>query len=374
MKADTLGRRAIPFVDLARQIEELRPELLSALTAVVDARAFIQGPFLEAFERDFASFTGAARVLGCANGTVAISLALEAAGIGIGDEVIVPAHTFAATAAAVCHVGAKPVFVDIEPAAYAIDAAQVVDAVTPRTKAVLPVHLYGVPADLEQLVDQLRGKGISIIEDAAQAHGATLRGKPVGSWGAAATYSFYPGKNLGAFGDAGAIATSDDMVATKVRKLRDHGRQSKYVHDVIGYNHRMDGMQGAILSVKLKYLARWNEHRRALAARYDSRLKSAGFKTIQPPRGAVPVYHLYIVEVSNRDTVQNVLKANGIESGIHYPVPLHRQPAYAHLAGGRTLPVTERIASRIVSLPICGHLQDDDQDYVIDTFLASAKP
>lgn len=364
----------IAFVNLDRQYETLKGEIDEAIRAVIDSKAFIQGPFVQAFEESFAEFTDCKHVMGCSNGTAAISLALEAIGVGRGDEVVTVAHTFAATANAIRHVGARPVFVDIESESYNMDPLALERALTKRTKAILPVHLYGTPCDLDGIGAAISGRNIDIIEDAAQAHGAMDRGKPIASRGRAATFSFYPGKNLGAYGDAGAVATNDDEVAYRVRRLRDHGRASKYLHDIGGYNQRMDGIQGAILSVKLRHLATWNERRRALAQKYDAALTANKFKTIRPRRASVPVYHLYIVEVANRDEVQKKMADDGIATGVHYPVPLHRQESFRHEAGNLILPVTERIAERIVSLPICGELSDEEQNRVIESFLRVARP
>ncbi|MBC8072337.1 MAG: DegT/DnrJ/EryC1/StrS family aminotransferase [Deltaproteobacteria bacterium] len=364
----------VPFVNLKRQIDELRPALLAAVDAVLHDQSFIQGPHVEQFELDFARAHGIAHAIGCANGTVAISLALEALGVGPGHEVIVPAHTFAATAAAVCHVGATPVFADIEPGAYTLDPHDVEAKLGPATKAVIPVHIYGTPCRMDQLVDvAAKGNDVFIVEDSAQAHLARYRGESVGTRGHAATFSFYPGKNLGGYGDAGAILTQHASVAARLRKLRDHGRSGKYLHEVLGYNCRMDGIQAAMLAVKLPYLEQWTNNRRAVAARYDENFVSRGFKVIQPPADSSAVYHLYIIEVSNRDEVQEHMRERGIATGIHYPVPLHRQPAFAKFARG-SLPVTERAAERIVSVPICGSIDADEQRRVIESFLEVAQP
>jgi dTDP-4-amino-4,6-dideoxygalactose transaminase len=364
---------AIPFVNLDRQYQALRGEIGEAIQRVLDSKAFIQGPFVDEFERSFAGFCGSRHAIGCANGTAAITLALEAAEVGSGDEVITTTHTFAATASAIWSAGATPVFVDIEREAYTIDVAAVRGAITSRTKAIIPVHIYGTPCDMPALVDLASHHNLLIIEDAAQAHGASIAGTGVGNFGIAATYSFYPGKNLGAYGDAGAVVTNDDGMAKRLRKLRNHGRSSKYLHDMIGSNQRMDGLQGAILSVKLPHLAQWNHRRRELAARYDAALAPLQFKIIQPPADAVSVYHLYIVEVSNRDDVQADLAAVGIETGVHYPVPLHRQPAFAAFSGRQSLPMSETISGRILSLPICADLAEGEQDRVIEHFLKVAQ-
>ena len=363
----------IPFVNLDRQYDKLRGELAVAINKVLDAKAFILGPFVEEFERGFAAFTNTKHAIGCSNGTSAISLALEALGVGEGDEVITAGHTFAASAGAIRHTGAVPVFVDILPGSYGMDPAAVEKAITPHTKAILAVHIYGTPCDMGAITEIATRHKLAVLEDAAQAHGAAFGGK-VGGLGHAATFSFYPGKNLGAYGDAGAVTTNDDAVAARIRKLRDHGRMSKYMHDVVGYNERIDGIQGAVLTVKLKYLAEWNEHRRQVAARYDAALRPKGFKTIEPLDGATSVYHLYIVEVANRDMVQKALSDKGIATGVHYPVPLHHQPAFAPWACGVVLPVTEKIVPRIISLPVCGEITDAEQDRVIAAFLETAQP
>ncbi|MFH1921161.1 MAG: DegT/DnrJ/EryC1/StrS family aminotransferase [Planctomycetota bacterium] len=359
----------IPFVNLDRQYDSLRSEIEIAIGQVFDAKAFILGPYVEKFEREFAAFQGTKHAIGCSSGTSAISLALEAAGVGRGDEVVTVGHTFAASAGAIRHARAEPIFVDIEPAAYLMDVGALEAAITVQTKAIMPVHIYGTPCDMPAIGKIAERRGLAVIEDAAQAHGATVGGHKVGGLGTAATFSFYPGKNLGAYGDAGAIATNDDALADRIRKLRDHGRVSKYVHDTVGYNHRMDGIQGAVLSVKLKYLAAWNERRRTVAARYDAVFRPRGFKTIEPPPGVGAVYHLYVVEVSNRDVVLRALADRGIATGVHYPVPLNRQPAFEPWAGGISLPVTERIVPRIMSLPICAEITDAEQDQVIAAFL-----
>ena len=364
----------IPLVNLGRQYDSMREEIDSAIRAVINSRSFIQGPFVEAFERSFAAFCGAQHAIGCSNGTAAISLALEAAGVRSGDEVITVAHTFAASANAICNIGAVPVFVDIEPDSYTIAVENVAAALTKRTRAILPVHIYGTPCNMVDLAAVVAGRDIVIVEDAAQAHGALSDGKPVGTFATAATFSFYPGKNLGAYGDAGAVTTNDTAIAERLRKLRDHGRSSKYLHDSVGYNHRMDGIQGAILSVKLERLAQWNETRRKLAARYDSAFRQCGFKTISPSNRTQPVYHLYVVECANRNEVQAILAAAGIDTGVHYPVALHRQVSFAQQSANVSLPVTERISDRILSLPMCADLIESEQDRIIEQFLRVARP
>ena len=363
----------IPFVDLASQYSKLKPEIDAAIAAVLESRAFIQGPFASKFENEFSAKLGAAFGLGCANGTAALSLALEALGVGRDDEVITVAHTFIATAEAICHVGAVPVFVDIDPRSYNMDPDAFEAAITPRTRAVIPVHLYGTPCDLDPIVRIASKHGIKVVEDAAQAHLATYRGHHAGTIGDCGTFSFYPGKNLGAYGDAGFVVCRDASVAKTISKLRDHGRFAKYQHDMVGYNQRMDGLQAAVLSVKLRHLDQWTEARRKNAARYDARLRQAGFKTIEPSNASVSSYHLYVVEVSNRDETITSLLKKGIETGIHYPVPLHIQPALARYRRN-PLPVTERVASRVVSLPMCAELSEDAVEEVCAAFLQHAAP
>lgn len=365
--ATTLDR--IPFVNLGRQLERLRPELVAAFEAVLDSRGFIKGPHVAAFEAAFAAAIGARRAVGCANGTAAVALALEAAGIGPGDEVLVPSLTFIATGEAVCHVGATPVFCDIDPETYTLDPGDAARRLTPRTRAMVPVHLYGTPADMDPLLALAAEHGLLVVEDCAQAHLATYRGRTVGTIGAAGAFSFFPGKNLGALGDAGLVATADPALAERVAKLADHGRLSKYEHDLIGYNQRLDGLQAALLAVKLPHLADWTVHRRRVARRYDGRLRPAGIKVITPPAGAEPVYHLYVIEVEDRAAVMAELAALGVETGVHYPCPLHRQPAFRHLPAVE-LPHAERAAARVLSLPICGEIGDEEADQVCDRVLA----
>lgn len=370
----------IPLVNLKRQHVEIAPALQAAYDSVFAETAFIGGKYVQDFEQAFASLLdleGAETPLQCvgvSSGTSALSLLLEALGVGPGDEVIVPTHTFAATAESVLHVGATPVFADIETASYTLSAESVRQHLTERTKAVVPVHIYGTSADLDAIAAVLpTDRTVHIVEDTAQGHLGEWKGRKLGTQCSGGTFSFYPGKNLGACGDAGAVTLRDPAIAERIRKLRDHGRMSKYEHDVVGYNHRMDGLQGAFLSVKLPHLKAWTTRRQQVAARYDAAFKSKGFKTIEPLDGAVCVYHLYVVEVSNRDDVQQAMDAAGIATGIHYPVPLHRQPAFVHFAKG-SLPATEAAIGRIISLPICPHLTDEEQTRIIDAFLDVARP
>lgn len=372
----------IPLVNLRRQYAALKDDVAAAIAAVLDSQQFIKGPAVRAFEAAWRDALGAAQGSGCSNGTAALSLALQALGVGPGDEVITTAHTFIATAEAICHVGATPVFVDIDPASYAIDPAAVAAAVTPRTRAIIPVHLYGSAADMDSILEIAVRHGLAVVEDAAQAHLGRWRGKALGTLGDAGTFSFYPGKNLGAYGDAGFVVARDAAVAETIDRLIDHGRQrgSKYLHDVVGQNQRMDDLQAAVLSVKLPHLEGWTATRRSRAARYDARLKPSGFKVIEPPAASEPVYHLYVVEVADRDAVMAALQARGIGCGVHYPVPLHLQPAFADMgtgqggAGPGSLPRAEHAAGHVLSLPICGAITEDEVDRVCDAVLAVARP
>ncbi len=364
--------RHIPFVDLKAQYEALKPEIHAAIDEVFRAGVFIQGPPVAKFEAEFTRRLGAAHGIGCSNGTAALSLTLEALGVGRGDEVITVAHTFIATAEAICHVGAKPVFVDVDPRNYCMDPAALDAAITPRTRAVIPVHLYGTPCDMDSILTIACKHGLKVVEDAAQAHLAAYKGRYVGALGDCGTFSFYPAKNLGAYGDAGFISCGSIETTGLIRRLRDHGRTSKYEHEIIGYNQRMDALQAAFLSVKLKYLDDWIAARRRVAAHYDGRLRPAGFKTIEPTEGSVPVYHLYVVEMSNREDVANALSQDCIATGVHYPLPLHLPPAFA----GETtnsLPITERVAKRVLSLPIYPELADEDVDRICDIVLKHAR-
>jgi dTDP-4-amino-4,6-dideoxygalactose transaminase len=344
----------VPFVDLKNQAVALRPELDAAIASVIDRAAYTMGPELTQVEEAFAALCGCSHAVGVSSGTDAVKLALLAAGVRPGDEVIVPANTFIATAEAVSHIGATPVFVDCLEDDALIDPAAIGPAVTPRTTAVLPVHLYGQPADMDAILRVASAHGLAVVEDACQAHGATYKGRPVGSLGATAAFSFYPGKNLGALGDGGAVTTNDARAADLVRLYRNHGQEDKYTHRVIGYCDRLHNMQAALLLIKLRRLAGWNEARRGAAREYDSALAGNDAVTVtQLSRDVEAVYHLYVVMVDDRDGVLQRLGEWGVESGIHYPLPLHLQPAYGVLGYGEgDLPVAERRAQRILSLPM----------------------
>ncbi len=343
----------IPLVDLKAQYIHIKPEIDAAMQRVLDTTSFILGKEVADFERAFAGYVGAQGAVGVASGTAALHLALLACGIGPGAEVITVAHTFMATAEAISLTGARPVFVDIDPRTYTMDPGQVEAAITARTRAILPVHLYGQPAEMGALLDIAQRKGVWLIEDAAQAHGAEYQGRRCGSLGHLACFSFYPGKNLGAYGDAGAVTGNDETLLAKVRKLRDHGRSSKYEHEMIGYGERLDALQAAVLGAKLPHLEAWTEARRAHAQSYNELLAGCDLDTpYERPEGR-HVYHLYVVRTPRRDELAAHLKAQGIATGIHYPVPLHRQPAYLKEGYGEVrLPVTEQAAAEVLSLPI----------------------
>jgi dTDP-4-amino-4,6-dideoxygalactose transaminase len=361
----------VPFVDLQAQYRSIKSEVDAAIGRVLDSSAFILGPEVEAFERAFAAYVGARHCVGVSNGTAAIQLALTACGVGAGDEVIVPANTFFATAEAVSTAGATPAFVDCDPASSNINANRIEAAITPRTRAVIPVHLYGQPAELDAVFEIADRHHLIVIEDAAQAHGARYRGRRVGSLGRAGCFSFYPGKNLGAYGEGGAVVTGDAEVERRVRMLRDHGSERKYRHEMVGYNFRLEGIQGAVLGVKLKHLDEWNERRRAHAALYRKLLApledACALKLPSESTDAEHVYHLFVIESAVRDSLQRYLSASGVSTGIHYPVPIHMQPAYAshgHKEGD--FPVAESQSRRVLSLPMFAELTERQIKYVAD--------
>lgn len=355
----------IPLVDLKAQYAALRPDIDAAIARVIANTSFIMGSEVAAFEEAFAGWCQARHAVGVSSGTAAIELALRALGVGPGDQVITTPFTFIATAEAISAVGATPVFADIDPVTYNLDPAAVEAAITPATRALLPVHLYGQPADMPALAAIAQRRGLALIEDAAQAHGAQIGGRRVGSLGHAACFSFYPGKNLGAYGDGGAVTTDDEALAAKLRKLRDHGRVSKYVHDELGYGHRLDALQAAILGAKLPHLDAANTARRRLAARYQELLAGADLVLPAVPTGVEPVWHLYVVRSPRRDELVASLKAQGIEAGIHYPLPLHLQPAYRHLGlGPGSFPVAEAASQQVLSLPLFPEMTDQQQERV----------
>jgi dTDP-4-amino-4,6-dideoxygalactose transaminase len=354
----------IPLVDLKAQYAVIKPEVDAAIQRVLDHTGFILGEEVSRFEGDFARFVKAGGAVGVASGTSALHLALLACGVSRGDEVITSAHTFMATAEAIVHAGASPVFVDIDPATYTLDPRCVEAALTPRTKALVPVHLYGQSADMDPLLDLARRRGLKVVEDAAQAHGAEYKGRRCGSMGDLACFSFYPGKNLGGYGDAGAVTGNDEALLQKVRKLRDHGRSSKYEHDEIGFGERIDALQAAILGAKLPHLEAWTESRRRLAGRYVERLAGSAVQTPRETPDLRHVYHLFVVRTPARDRLLEHLKHGQVGAGVHYPVPLHRQPAFRASHGSLRLPETERAAGEILSLPLYPEMPDAHVDEV----------
>jgi dTDP-4-amino-4,6-dideoxygalactose transaminase len=364
---------SVPFVDLKQQYTSIKSEVDAAIARVIENTSFILGPEVRAFEAAFAEYVGARACIAVNSGTAALQLTLMAAGIGAGDEVIVPSFTFFATAEAVSVLGATPVFVDVDPVSYTVTAAAIERAITPRTRALIPVHLYGQAADLDPILELAKKHHLHVIEDAAQAHGAEYKRKRVGALGRAGCFSFYPSKNLGAYGEAGAVVTNDEELAKRLRLLRDHGSTSKYAHAIVGYNFRMEEIQAAVLNVKLRHLNDWNDARRARAARYNALLSSAGLVLPAEMDYARHVYHVYAVQSQNRDELQKRLTAAGVQTGVHYPIPIHLQPAYASLGyKGGELPVTENLAERALSLPMFPELSDEQIGRVAEVLTAES--
>jgi dTDP-4-amino-4,6-dideoxygalactose transaminase len=355
----------IPFVDLKRQYFNIKPEIDGAIARVLDNGLFVLGPEVQAFEREFADYCAAAHGVAVNSGTSALHLALLAAGVGPGDEVITVPFTFVATASAIGYTGARPVFVDIDPATFTMDPARIEDAITPRTKAILPVHLYGQPADMDPILEIGRRRGLTVIEDACQAHGALYKGRPVGALGDAGCFSFYPGKNLGAYGEGGLTTTNRDDLAKTMRMLRDWGAEKKYHHVLKGYNYRMEGFQGAILRVKLRYLSEWTQKRREHAAMYGRLLQDTGVELPTEAAYAQHVYHVYAVRTPDRAGLERALHAHGVSTGIHYPIPVHLQPAWAELGHGEgDFPHSERAAREVLSLPMFPELTKTEVEMV----------
>jgi len=356
-----------PLVDLYAQYETIRPEIDEAINRVVRSSAFIGGAEVHGFEAEFAKYCEAQHCVGVANGTDALYLTLKALGIGPGHEVITVAHTFIATAEAISATGATPVFIDILEDTMLMAPDKIEAAVTPRTRAVIPVHLYGQPCDMDSILEVARRRGLKVIEDAAQAHGARWGGRRVGSLGDAACFSFYPGKNLGAYGDGGAVVSNDDDLIKKIRMLANHGRTQKYEHEMVGHNSRLDGLQAAILHVKLQHLDRWNDARRRCAARYLEGIGGGGLTLPVVHQNAESVWHLFVVRAPEREALQSRLGEMNIGTGVHYPLPVHQQPAYRS-ANTRTsaLPVTEIVAKQVLSLPMYPELVDNEIDRIVD--------
>lgn len=364
--------RKIPFVDLRAQVEPIANQINAAMQGVVDKTAFILGPDVADFEQKFAAFCETKYALGVASGTAAIEMILRALEIGPGDEVITAANTFIATVLPISYVGAKPVLVDADPLTYNIDPAAIEAAITPRTRAIIPVHLYGQPADMDAILDIARRHDLLVIEDACQAHGARYKGKRAGSLGDAAAFGFYPAKNLGAWGDGGIVVTNNEKTADAIRKLRDYGQSRKYYHDQVGYNSRLDTLQAAVLNTKLPYLDGWNAARRQHAEQYEELLSGVGANIglvlPQTASYAESVWHLYVIQVDDRDSMREKLGERGVSTGIHYPIPIHLQVAYQLLGYQRgDFPVTEKAAERILSLPMYAELTPDMIEYVTNT-------
>jgi dTDP-4-amino-4,6-dideoxygalactose transaminase len=361
----------VPFLDLAGPHAAIRGEIDEAIRRVLDASTYIGGEEVEGFEREFAAYVGAEHAMGIANGLDALHLALLACGVGAGDEVIVPSHTFIATWLAVTHCGAVPVPVEPEDGGFNIDPAKARAAITSKTRAVVPVHLYGAPAALEPILSLAREHGLKVVEDAAQAQGAAYRGRRIGSHGDAVAWSFYPGKNLGALGDAGAITTSNATIAASVRALRNYGSPVRYQHDRIGFNSRLDSIQAAVLRAKLRHLDDWNARRARVAARYLGEL--AGIDGLALPAASpetTPVWHLFVVRSPHRDQLQRLLADRGVQTLMHYPTACHHQGAYA--GGGWRLPTAEALASEVLSLPMGPHLDEAQVTHCIGAVRESA--
>jgi dTDP-4-amino-4,6-dideoxygalactose transaminase len=349
----TRAKLEVPYFDLTAQYRDLRDEIREAIDRVCNKAAFALGEEVERFEHAFAEYCGVRHCIGLNSGTSALHLALLAAGIGSGDEVITTANTFIATAEAIIYTGATPVFADIEPETANIDPAKIEKTITKRTRAIIPVHLYGRPAHLGAITKVAADHGLLLIEDACQAHGATYCGKRVGGFGHSAAFSFYPGKNLGAYGEAGALTTNDDEVAKLVRALRSHGETTRYLHKFIGYNYRMDGFQAAVLNVKLKRLDKWTAKRQAYSSLYRELLADARIDLPQDNPEAESVYHLFVAYVEDRNRVRQALEERGVQTAVHYPKPVHLQDGLAHLGYKEgSLPNTERACHRVMSLPL----------------------
>jgi dTDP-4-amino-4,6-dideoxygalactose transaminase len=361
---------SVPYLDLQAQYRPLRSEVLNALEEICESTSFAQGRATSEFEAKFAAYCGVDHCVSLNSGTSALHLALRCLNIGPGDEVVTVSLTFIATAWAISYVGATPVFVDIDPVRRTLNPDNLEAAITSRTKAIIPVHLYGMPAEMDRIMAIAERHGLPVIEDAAQAHGAKYRGRRVGQFGQIACFSFYPGKNLGAYGEGGALITNDASIAQRARSLRDHAQSEKYLHDEIGYNYRMDSFQGAVLSIKLKHLDEWNTARNDVAQLYTELLKDSSYKLPTHVSDSECVWHCYVIETPERERVRSALHDVGIQSAVHYPVPIHLQKAYAHL-GYRTgdLPATEALCEHCLSLPIYPELSREKISRVASVLL-----
>ena len=366
----------VPFLDLRAQYRSIKPEIDAAIARVLDTSQFVLGAEVAGFEQEFAAYSGAAECIALNSGTSALHLALLAAGVGTGDDVITVPLTFVASVAAILYAGARPVLVDIDPRSFTMDPAAIEAAITPRTKAILPVHLYGHPVDIDPILQVARRHGLVVIEDAAQAHGAKYKERPIGNLGDIACFSFYPTKNLGAYGEGGAVTTSNAECARTIRMLRDWGQDRKYHHLLRGFNYRMEGLQGAILRVKLRHLDLWTELRRAAASKYNRLLADCGVELPREMPWARHVYHLYTLRTKDRDALQAALQMEGIQTAVHYALPVHLQPAYADLGyAPGAFPQSEKAAEEVLSLPLYPEITDTQIQKVAQalTSLAAAQ-
>jgi len=362
----------VPYLDLKTQYAAIRDEVQAALMQVCESQLFAQGPPTKAFEKEFADYCEVRHCVTLNSGNSALHLAMRCLDIGPGDEVITTPYTFIAPAWAISYVGAKPVFADIDPVRRTLDPAKLEKAITPATKAVIVVHIFGMPADMDAINAIAKKHKLAVVEDAAQAHGARYKGKRVGQFGAMSCYSFYPTKNLAAFGEGGALLTNDENFAARARSLREHALIDRYVHGEVGYNYRMDSIQGAVLQVKLKHLDKWNAARKAHAKRYSELLKGTSFGVPSVPADSEPVWHCYTIECDNRDRVQKSLTDAGIGTTINYPLPLHLQPVYRSLGYKRgELPVAERLCERCLSLPMFPELKEEQIEAVVQALRAT---
>jgi dTDP-4-amino-4,6-dideoxygalactose transaminase len=357
--------KKIPFVDLQAQYRSIKLEIDQALASILEDASFIKGKPVAQFESSFADYCESKACVGVGNGTDALTLTLRALGISHGDEVITVSHTFIATAEAITNVGAKPVFVDIRDDTMLMNPELIEDAITPQTKAIIPVHLYGNPCDMDAISDIAQSHDLLVIEDAAQAHGARWKGRRVGSFGSAACFSFYPGKNLGAYGDGGAVVSNDTDLIDKIRMIADHGRKEKYLHEIPGVNSRLDAIQAAVLSVKLKHLDEWNQRRRDHANTYLKGLSSLPLETLRIEKDAEPVWHIFPIRTEKGEEIREMLNKNLIETGVHYPVPVHKQPAYCQY-NHQSLSVTEKVAEHIISLPMYPEIEGEEIKMICD--------
>ena len=366
--------QSVPLVDLKAQYEPLKEQIHAAWDETLGSMRLFLGPNVQAFEKEFAAYLGVADAIGVSDGTTALHLALRACGIGPGDEVITVSHTFIATAEAILLAGAQPVFVDIDPVTYTMDVSQVESKITERTRAILPVHLYGQCADMDPLLEIAGRHGLAVIEDACQAHGASYKDRKAGSLGTLAAFSFYFSKNLGAYGEGGMVTTNDPELAHKVRMMRDHGSEKRYYHDMLGWNGRLDELQAAVLRVKLPHLDQWNSQRRQVANYYNRALSNHGIVTPQEAPGNCHVYHLYVVRTAQREALRSRLNELNIGTGIHYPVPIHLQKAFAGFGyKPGDLPVTEQTVEEILSLPIYPELTQEQAETVVQAVLSEMR-